>query len=229
MESLPINIVDLCVFAVLLLSGLLAFLRGFVSEVFSIAAWVGAFVAAAYGYIPATPLATELTGIDGVVAEFLAGGVIFVAAVIVLSTTVRILCGLLKLASLGAVDRSLGFLFGLLRGAVLVFLAYLMFLIFGPEPANHPSWLKQAKTAPIAAEGAQVLISALPADLQSRLDTTAGAALRSLQQDAGSLLIERMISPAPRAAPSKTDASTDDRGYTDKERQELNRIIQSTQ
>lgn len=51
MSSLPVNIVDLIVIVVLLLSALLALFRGFVKEVLSIVGWVAA-LAVTYFFFP---------------------------------------------------------------------------------------------------------------------------------------------------------------------------------
>lgn len=93
MDSFPINAVDLGIFAVLVLSGLLAFLRGFVAEIFSIAAWVGALAVSVYGYKPAVPFVTDLTGLDGTIADLVAGAVLFVVSLIVFMILARLAGG----------------------------------------------------------------------------------------------------------------------------------------
>src|SRR3546814_7495107 len=50
MDSLPINLADLIVIVVLLVSGVFAFVRGFVHEVLAIASWVGAAFVTLYAY-----------------------------------------------------------------------------------------------------------------------------------------------------------------------------------
>jgi len=229
MDALPINIVDLVVLVVLALSALLAFMRGFVAELFAVVAWIGAIFLAFHGYAPATPLVTELTGLDGAVAEILAGAVLFVVSVIVLSILARIVSGALKIASLGSVDRSLGFLFGVIRGAVLVSLAYVLLLTFSPNPRDHPDWLLQARSLPLIVQGSDLLIAALPENLSNRIDTTAVRARQQAEEESLRTLKNLLTSPTTRTGPANPDATTDDQGYTDKERQELNRAIQSTQ
>src|SRR5690606_22488406 len=55
MESFPINLIDLCVIAILLISGFFAFVRGFVREVLSVAGWVGAAIVTLYLFEPVRP------------------------------------------------------------------------------------------------------------------------------------------------------------------------------
>lgn len=229
MDSLPINITDLAVLTVLVLSGLLALLRGFVAEVFSIVAWVGALAVGVYGYKPATPIVVELTGIDGPLGELIAGGVLFVIALIVFMILARLASGALQMAGLGAVDRSLGFLFGLVRGAILVCVAYLLVLWAEPDPQDHPTWLTEAKSLPLIVSGSDMLVTLVPDHLRSQADTEAARVRRKAEDEAREALKERLLSPTPRTETANPDAPQSDQGYTDKERQELNRAIQSTQ
>lgn len=229
MDQLPINITDLAIITVLILSGLLALLRGFVAEVLSIVAWVGALAVGIYGYKPATPLVIDLTGIDGPLGELIAGGVLFVVALIVFMILARLASGTLQMAGLGAVDRSLGFLFGLVRGAVLVSVAYLLVLWAEPDPEDHPSWLTEAKSLPLVVAGADMLVALVPEHLRSQADTEALRVRRQAEDEAREALKKRLLSPAPTTDSPNPDAPTGDQGYTDKERQELNRAIQSTQ
>lgn len=229
MDSLPINITDLAVITVLVLSGLLALLRGFVAEVFSIVAWVGALAVGVYGYKPATPIVVEWTGIDGPLGELIAGGVLFVVALIVFMILARLASGALQMAGLGAVDRSLGFLFGLVRGAILVCVAYLLVLWAEPDPQDHPTWLTEAKSLPLIVSGSDMLVTLVPEHLRSQADTEAARVRRKAEDEAREALKERLLSPTPRTETANPDAPQSDQGYTDKERQELNRAIQSTQ
>lgn len=229
MDSLPINITDLAVITVLVLSGLLALMRGFVAEVFSIVAWAGALAVGVYGYKPATPIVEDITGIDGALGELIAGGVLFIAALIIFMILARLASGTLQMVGLGAVDRSLGFLFGLLRGAVLVCVAYLLVLWAEPDPQDHPTWLTEAKSLPLVVAGSDMLVTLVPDHLRSQADTAAARARRDAEDEAREALKERLLSPTPKTTAPNPGAPASDQGYTDKERQELNRAIQSTQ
>ncbi len=224
MDSLPINITDLAILIVLGISTLLALLRGFVAELFTVVAWIGALAAAVYGYTFGVPYVVDLVGLEGTLAELLSGLAIFVVALIVLSVLARLCSGVLQIAGLGAVDRSLGFLFGLVRGAVLVSVAYLLVLWAVPDPKDHPAWLTEAKALPIVIEGADLLVDLVPAHMRSQAYDEFELRKRQAEDEAREKIMEGMISPKPKA-----DAPQGDQGYTDKERQEMNRAVQSTQ
>ena len=84
MNGLSITFTDGLVAGVILLSGLLAFFRGFVKEALAIGAWVGAAFAALYGFKFARPLARQFISVD-MIADATAAAVLFIAALIVLS------------------------------------------------------------------------------------------------------------------------------------------------
>ncbi len=224
MDALPINITDLVILLVLLLSGLLAFLRGFVAEVLSVAAWIGSLFVAVYGYVHLQPFARQLVTVNTTLADALAGLALFLAALILFSVLARLLSRTLSLAGLGALDRTLGFLFGLVRGATLVCLAYLLILWAVPDRSDHPAWLTQARALPLVEEGSDLLWSLVPPHLLDEADATAARARRQAEEQARRELHERLLSPAPKA-----DAPGGSTGYSDRERQEMNRAIQGTQ
>lgn len=224
MDGLSINITDIIILLVLVLSGLLAFLRGFVAEVLSVAAWIGALFVAVYGYVHLQPLARELITVNTTIADAAAGLALFLVALIGFSVLARILSRTLSMAGLGALDRTLGFLFGLARGAALVCLAYLLILWAVPDRRDHPGWLTQARALPLVEEGADLLWALVPPHLLDEADAAAARARRQAEEQARRELHERLLSPTPKA-----DAPDGSTGYNDRERQEMNRAIQGTQ
>jgi membrane protein required for colicin V production len=131
-----LNILDYSVLGIVLLSGLLALMRGFIREVFSLAAWVGAYFAAAKYYGLAEPwthrYVKNQTG-----ATALAAIIVFCVALTALALVGHLLAKLIRGRALTAIDRSLGFLFGLLRGVLIVCLLYL--------GASYIPWLNMDK------------------------------------------------------------------------------------
>ena len=68
---------------------------------------------------------------------------------------------------IGALDRTLGFLFGAARGVLLVVVAMLFFNWLVTE--NQPSWISQAKSKPMIDSLGAKLISLLPEDPESTI------------------------------------------------------------
>lgn len=222
MESLPISLTDLVVAGVVLISGLLAFVRGFFREVLSIGSWVAAFFAALYLYGHVAPFIRSYLG-WGDIADLAAGVIVFIAAIIVLAMFAHYVSAALQASSLTAVDRSLGFLFGVARGAVLVCLAYLV-LSWAIEDRSYPKWVSEARTLPLVERGAEMLVRLVPSHLRPKLRSATDAASQSAKEKAERLLLEHLMNP-----PAKSDAPKEEGGYTAEQRRGLERTIQGAQ
>lgn len=167
------NIADIVVLAVLALSTLLAFARGFVREMLSILVWVGAAVVTYFAITPAQPMVQAQIGgflmqyinIDEhtFVIPIITGTLIFLLALIVLSIVCHYLAKLLHRATPGTVDRGLGIVFGLLRGAVLVCLAFL--LLDWVFKDDRPGWFQEARSVPFVERGAALLRDLVPEEI----------------------------------------------------------------
>ena len=72
-----VNALDIGIAVLVLISAVLAYVRGLVHEVLAVAGWIGAIFATFYGFPFLRPFARQLTTID-IVADFGAGIVIFV-------------------------------------------------------------------------------------------------------------------------------------------------------
>ncbi len=154
---------DIAVLAVLAVSGLLALLRGFVREVLAIGTWIGALAAAVFGYPHLAPHLVGLGGVveAGLVADGLAGAAIFIVALIVLMLLAGAIGDLVQDSRLGALDRSLGLVFGLARGAALLCFAYIAAAWLAP-PDRWPRWAIEARTRPALEAGGLWIVRQLP-------------------------------------------------------------------
>src|ERR1043166_595271 len=136
---MPITILDLVLLGVMLISGLLAMVRGFMREILSIAAWGAAAVVTLYSFSKLLPTAKTYFNNDTVASVVVVVGV-FVGSLI----TVRISDMILD-SRIGALDRTLGFLFGLARGLLIVVVAFLFFSWLVPDK-QRPDWVSGAKS-----------------------------------------------------------------------------------
>ena len=156
------NTVDIIVIAVVALSALIAFLRGFVREVLTIGSWLGASLVTLYGFPLLQPKFEQWIS-SKLAADIACGISLFIVSLIVFSLISHTLARFVRGSALTAVDRSLGFLFGLARGAVLVSLAYMV------VAALQPSLIEGARTAPMMARGAQILKNLAPKDIADQM------------------------------------------------------------
>jgi membrane protein required for colicin V production len=161
------NVLDILVIAVVVLSGLLAFARGFVRECLSIVSWLGATAAAVYAMPLLRPFAERYLP-KGPIADGAAAGVVFLVALIVLTIVTGRISRKVQRSSLSALDRTLGLIFGLMRGALLVAIGFLALSFVLPKSGDRPQWLAQSKTAPLFTSATQSLIRLLPASFRDR-------------------------------------------------------------
>ncbi len=164
---MPITPLDLLLIAVMVISGVLAMVRGFMREVLSITAWILAAGATLYAYSKLLPYAKQYFNNDIVATVAVVGGVFLGTLLIVSVLTVRISDMVLD-SRVGALDRTLGFLFGLARGLVIVVVAFQFFTWLVPE-RNQPEWVKGAKSRVVLAGTGQWLMSMLPEDPESTI------------------------------------------------------------
>lgn len=226
MENFPINPADAAVFAVLLLAALLAFTRGMVAEVMSVVAWGGAAVITLYTLPFVLPVAQQYIKVE-MIAYALSAVAIFIVALVALTLVAGRLSRGVQNSSLSAVDRSLGFLFGLLKGGVLVSVAFLFFTWLVP-PAEQPQWLKEAKTQPLLVAGAGMIYELVPSHMRTESLNQMGMARDATRQALeAKQALDRLATPVP-AGTAKTGAPANDTGYKDRDRGDLERLIQNT-
>jgi membrane protein required for colicin V production len=220
-SDFPLTVADGAVLAVLVLSGLLAFARGFVQEVLSVAAWIGAIIAVIFALPLVRPLAQQVID-QPLVADIAAGGAIFLVALIVLSILTGMIAKRVKSSQLNAVDRSLGFLFGAARGALVVCLAYLAVNWLVP-PHDRPTWLREARSLPLVESGALWLkdvVTRYTGTVEEHADPARQHLRKVLETER---LARDMMSPEPKS-PDLRD-SVPEQGYGQRERRELERLI----
>jgi len=159
MSGLPFSVLDLVVLGVVLVSALLAAVRGFTREVLAIVAWVTAAAAAWFLHPLLLPHLQPYIANDSVRLAGAIGAVFVVTLIIVSIITVKI-SDLILDSRIGALDRTMGFAFGAARGLLLcvigwVFLAWLV-------QGKMPEWASTARTRPMLENTGNALIAMLP-------------------------------------------------------------------
>jgi membrane protein required for colicin V production len=164
---MPVTLLDIVLIVVMLVSGLLAMIRGFMREVLSIASWAAAAVVTLYAFPRLLPQAKQYFTNDLVATGVVIGGVFLGTLILVSIFTIKISDMVLD-SRVGALDRTLGFLFGLARGLVIVVVAFLFFAWLVPE-RSQPDWVKSAKSRVVLQGTGEWLMSMLPDDPESTI------------------------------------------------------------
>ncbi|EJF78358.1 CvpA family protein [Bartonella birtlesii] len=155
-----ITVLDGIVVAVILLSAFLAMLRGFSREVFSLISWAIAAVATLFLFKPVLPFFEQYLS-NKTIALITTLVTIFIIVLIITSIITMKISDFIIDSRIGILDRTIGFIFGALRGLFIMVIGMLLLnaLI---KPENQANWLKNAKTKPILDSLGQKVWEKLP-------------------------------------------------------------------
>lgn len=143
---MPITLLDGILVGFTLVSAMLAMVRGFSREVLSVASWIAAAAAAFFLYKDVLPYVQPHVDNDQL-ALAVSAGIVFVVTLIVVTLITMKIADLIIDSRVGALDRTLGFLYGAARGIVVVAVALLFFnWLVGTRP---PAWIAEAKSRPL--------------------------------------------------------------------------------
>lgn len=162
------TIVDAVVAVIILLSAILAYSRGFVRETLAILGWVAAAVLAYLFAHQAEPLIRQIPVLNKFLGEscelsiIAAFAAVFALALIVMSIFIPLFSSAVQRSALGGLDQGLGFLFGALRGIILVGVA---FMVYSKVVTNAAvPMVDDSQSAKIFASLQTSLGNAVPAD-----------------------------------------------------------------
>jgi len=164
---------DVGVGILVLISAILATARGLTREILSLATWAGSAAIAAYMYLYQKQIARDLIQ-DPNVADVATVVVTFIVALIVLHLVTMRIADFVGESRIGPLDRTLGFVFGVLRGVLIA----VVIVIFGTwllnaTPQNDfedlPDWAQSSKSLPPLYNWGYALIAVLPPDLEAQV------------------------------------------------------------
>jgi membrane protein required for colicin V production len=162
------TLIDAIAAGVIVLSSILAYSRGFVREAMAIAGWVGAAVLAFIFAPQAQPLVKELPVVGkflqdscelSIIAAFAA---VFAIGLIIAALFAPLFSSVVQRSALGGVDQGLGFLFGVLRGIVLVVVAFIVY--DRAVGANSLPMVDDSRTAKVIASFQSKIDGNIPTD-----------------------------------------------------------------
>ncbi len=209
------SLLDIIVLVVVLISALLAMLRGFVREVLTLVSWAAAAAAAYLLYKLPLPLFQSFLN-NKTASSIASATVIFLIALIIVSFISMKAADFVLDSRVGAVDRGLGFLYGAARGVLLMVVAQAFFLWLAQ---TTPGWMAHAKSKPILESLGNQLMDALPQDLEAQVKNLFGN-----RGSTGGDASQAPDDSPPDAAPAAGDTGS---GPSDASRQQLNRLIEN--
>lgn len=165
--------VDLGILAIVVVSGLLAYARGFAREAVTLGALAGAAIATYYLFPLTLPFTQRFIASD----EIAAGATIAILFIGILVAALLLghpIASRIGGSEAGSIDRWLGLAFGLVRGALIVVILF-MLLSFALPGGDLPGLLREARLMPLVESVADWLLSLVPPAL--REDVVLSAAL----------------------------------------------------
>jgi membrane protein required for colicin V production len=182
---MPVTILDLIVIGVILLSALLAMLRGFTREILAIGSWAVAAIVAYLFYPKAAPYVLEiLPKASPTLVTSISGGAVFLGTLFLAYIVTSKLSDFILDSRVGALDRTLGFIFGAARGFLLAVVGFGFFTWLVHE-RQQPSWVSEARFRPILIGAFDHFKTYLPEDFSTALPET----------------LKQSTEPAPPASP----------------------------
>lgn len=235
-------ILDVIVLVVILISALVSFLRGVIREILTILGVIGGLVAAYYGGPILNPYMEDWLGVKepaegekvekfmgiltyDMLAEILSYGLIFIVVVVILSIISHLLAETVRAIGLGPIDRTLGVIFGIARGILLIAIVFIPVRIAASEEKRE-EWFKDSKSYFYVDKISQALIDMVP-----------DAVLDELKEDAETVeegintrekLQNMNVLKKDQAADGKTENdAAKGPGYTEEFREEMDKLFEN--
>ncbi|MEM1364931.1 MAG: CvpA family protein [Pseudomonadota bacterium] len=181
-----ITLLDGILIGITLISAFLAMLRGFSREILSVGSWIVAAVVAFLYYPLLVPFMQNYLG-EGIQSDIAAGATIFVAVLIIATVITVKIADFIIDSRVGPLDRTMGFIFGAVRGVLIVVIGTLFLnWILQDQP---PAWVADAKSKPL-------------------LDNIGERLRKLLPEDGGAEILDR-IRPGEEEAPATTETPTE--------------------
>ena len=237
------NFIDIVVLVVIGLAALIAFANGFVNVVLWILSWVGAVAATVYFFPMARPIAERYIA-EPLIANVVSAVAIFILALIVCAILNQIISRAVRGSAIGAIDRSLGLLLGLVIGAVIVCGAYMLMVWAIPDERDRPQSVAEAKTLPMVQKGAELLKAMVPEYVIEKGAAVIDQGVKTLGDPQNLVPKPATKTPDSGATPAPDTGQTQGSnavpganpggqsgvgGYKDAQRNDLDRLIESSQ
>ncbi len=203
------TIIDAVIIAIIAISVIVAFFRGFISEALSLVVWVLAFMGAVMYYQDVGKMLPNIFGgslgtlnsEDSIFSDLISFAITFIGLLILLGLVNLLITFILRRLSISWPDRLLGAIFGLLRG---MFIVAIISLFVIESPLKETEYWEKAKLSHIATSWANTLSSFIPENFLESINTAViEPAKDSIQQGSAAVreqatnaVIERINQPS---------------------------------
>ena len=234
-----LNNLDVIILIIVAISALIALNRGLIKEVLSIVGWFLSIAAIIYLLPTCLPFAKKFIS-SGIIAGVITALSIFVVFFIVWIYSTGQVIGKIRTSKLNGLDRLLGLFFGVMRACLLVVLFDIMVSWIIPED-KQPKTFAESKYYQLAGSFAKPLEDMIPEEtLQLIKEKTQSLTKeekeakkkeeQKAKEDEALVLFEKLAQPKiKKIIKEKTQTISEDEGYKESERNDLNRLIDSVE
>ena len=216
MDNFSPILFDVLILVIIFVSIIVSVFRGFIRDILSILVWITAIALGVFGATNLTPFISEyISNIAWL--DWAVGIIITIISLFVGSILNNYFIKSFKWGGPSTIDRSLGFLFGLVRGIFLVSLAYISIQAFLTQE-SAPYWFKESKLKFLLQNGGNIIIYLMPAQIDKDLGK-----MGSLRQNNNSPRVFELLNLP--SLKGQTNASTP--GYTSGQRTKLDDKIRN--
>lgn len=210
---------DFIFLIVVVASAVFAYNGGLISEAFGIGSWIVTAILTKYFYPVVEPQFASLFGQSNVFSSMSAYISVFVVFIMFLSFINKSMAKKLHNTNLGGIDKSLGFFFGLVRGILIMAVAYIAILWFIPEKKERPKWIVNARSKPIL-KVSSMFISVLLPDVNNFKEIK-----EVIKSDMTGNEVETFEKLSKPSVKNDVDSSSAEEGYKDSEIRDLERQL----
>lgn len=186
------NGVDIAIISVMVLSVLMGLIRGLTREVLGLLTWAGAAFAT-YATLPLAAHVARSYIANPMMADGISILILFVIFLICFSVITNVIASSVRDSMLGGLDRSLGFVFGIARGAVFLCLLEVIFTLLTPRD-QQPTAIQNARFMYMIRRGGDGLLTVIPQAWLDRIPKpgAAGTAAATIKEEAARQVTEHV-------------------------------------
>ncbi len=207
------NFIDIGIAGIVLISALIGIARGLTREILSLISWIGAGIATFFALPLAQSVARQQIA-NPMIADAVTAAAVFILFLIIFSLISHFFSSMVRQSSLGGIDRSLGFGFGIGRGIFLICLIEIAMGCFVVR-SQQPQSLRDSRFSSLIYQGSDFIFQLLPSSMkefvaqqhQKRAAETGGGLSSSnaaANQVVGAILdqhLQQQLQPLPKANP----------------------------
>jgi uncharacterized membrane protein required for colicin V production len=203
MSFFSLNNFDILMFGIVGFSVIFGLVRGFIKSFISLAGWIIAMTIGMKFYFLLEPVVSKYITLS-VVAAVIAGITLFLISAIIIAIINNVFYIAFEALCGGLLDRSLGLLFGFIRGCLLVSFIFYILLMIMPQlnvkdkkdgesiysSTKIPSWAKSSETILLLNKGAVFINEIMPIDFKRKLKQILSPESHMEEQKEGLVAVE---------------------------------------